>query len=433
MPGANHGGSADETAATVTPKAAIPDAGIVALLVAAVAAVLIGVPTVALLACLTVVVMTLARLWTRLALEEVSYACRPLFSSVMEGEVFGLAMSVENNKPLPVPWLRISQFIPRGLEIAESDAAIGTLFGGKTIGVATQLGARERLTVIHRLRAKRRGYYDLSSAVLAGGDLFGFYDTRRDLNLGPVRIVAFPRIVPLPDFELPSARPTGDVTSRRQRVQDQNWPVALRDYMPGDPMKWIDWKALARRRQLYVRRFEPSTSQHVVVLLECRTGSETVAGWSERPWLLEAAACAAASVAYRAAELGYGVGLVANGVPPGHHTQSVIRAGHGPRHLANVLQALACVQSAVNRPLEDLIGERGGDTLPIGATVVLIAGTYRPATVRFVQRLARYGHRLVTVDIGGDRPPALAELDVRDYRYVFGSPEGEQAGGIAHA
>jgi len=433
MTESEHNGSIRETAPAVTRKAAVPDTGIVTLAVAAAAAALIGVPLIALLACLTIAVTLLARLWTRLALEEVTYACRPLFSNVMEGEVFGIAMSVENNKPLPVPWLRISQFIPRGLDIVESDAVVGNLFGGVTMGVVTHLGRHERLTVMHRLRAARRGHFDLNSAALTGGDLFGLYDTRRDLNLGSVRLVAFPRIVPLPDFDLPSARPTGDASSRRQLIQDQNWPATLRDYVPGDPMKWIDWKALARCQRLYVKRFEPSTSQHVVVLLECGTGGETASGWSDRPWLLEAAARAAASVAYRAAELGYGVGLVANGVPPGHHVQAIIRAGHGPRHLSGVLQALACVQSAVNRPLEDLIGERGGDTLPIGATIVLVAGTYRPATVRFVQSLARYGHRLVTVDIGGDRPPAVAELNVRDYRFVFGSPEREGARGIAHA
>jgi uncharacterized protein (DUF58 family) len=198
-------------------------------------------------------------------------------------------------------------------------------------------------------------------------------------------------------------------------------------------MKWIDWKTTARQRRLFVKRFEPSISQHVVILLDCRTGGETNAGWSERPWLLDAAASAAASVAYRASELGYGVGLAANGIPPSHYAQSLIQAGHGAHQLSTVLQALACVQSATTQPLETLIEEQGVKAIPFGATIVFVAGAYHGGTVQFVRTLPRYGHRLVTIDLGGDRPPDFADLGVRDYRHAFGALKADEAGERAHA
>lgn len=417
----------------LSPKAAIPDPAIGALALAAVASAWAGIPLIAVLASLAVVVILLARLWTRFSLERVGYTCLPLFPNVMEGEDFSIAMTIENNKPLPVPWLQISQFIPRGLEIVESEATIRSPFGGKTMEVVTNLGRYERLTVLHRLRATRRGHYDLGSASLAAGDLFGFYEIRRDMDPAHVRLVAFPRIVPLPEFKLPSARPTGDAVSRRLITEDQNRPATVREYMPGDPMKWIDWKTTARRRRLHVKHFEPSITQHVVILLECRTGAENVASWRERPWLLDAAASAAASVAFRSAELGYGVGLVANGIPPAHYTQSMIEPGHGAKQLSVILQALACVQSTMTKPLETMAGQSGGKGLPFGATIVFIAGTYHRATVRFVRELTHYGHRLVTIDIGGDPPPPIADLGVREYRYVFGAPPRTNPNAAAHA
>ena len=106
--------------AVLSPKAAISDPAIVALAMAGVGGTLVGIPLIAVLASLIVVVVLLARLWARFSLEGVSYTCHPLFSNVMEGEEFRLAMTIENNKPLPVPWLQISQFIPRGLEIVSS-------------------------------------------------------------------------------------------------------------------------------------------------------------------------------------------------------------------------------------------------------------------------------------------------------------------------
>ncbi len=387
----------------------------------------------AVLASLIVVVVLLARLWARFSLEGVSYTCHPLFSNVMEGEEFRLAMTIENNKPLPVPWLQISQFIPRGLEIVESDATIRSPFGGKTIEVVTNLGRYERLTVLHQLRATRRGHYDLGSASLAAGDLFGFYDMRRDRDPARIRVVAFPRIVPLPDLILPSARPIGDAASRRLVTEDQNRPATVREYLPGDPMKWIDWKTTARQRRLFVKHFEPSITQHVVILLECRTGGETAAGWRERPWLLDAAASAAASVAYRSEELGYGVGLVANGVPPSYYTQSMIAPGHGPQQLSSILQALACVQSTMTQPLETMAGQSSRKGLPFGATIVFIAGTYHRSTVHFVRELTHYGHRLLTLDIGGDPPPPIANLGVCDYRHAFGAPARADPSAASHA
>jgi len=408
--------------ATLSPKAAVPDPAVVALALVAFGGALVEIPLIAVLASLIVAVTLLARLWARFSLDGVNYACRPLFHNVEEGEEFGLAMVIENNKPLPVPWLQVSQFIPRGLEVVESDATIRSRFDGTTVEVVSNLGRYERLTVLHRLRATRRGHYDLGSASLAAGDLFGFYDMRREREPARIRVVAFPRIVPLPDFILPSARPIGDAMSRRLVTEDQNRPATVREYMPGDPMKRIDWKTTARHRRLHVKHFEPSITQHVVILLECRTGSETAAGWTERPWLLEAAATAAASVAHRSEELGYGVGLIANGIPGSHYTQSIIDPGHGPQQLSQILQSLACVQSTMTQPLETMAGQSGSNGIPFGATIVLIAGVYHRATVQFVRELKRYGHRLVTIDIGGDPPPATADLGVRDYRHAFGAP-----------
>lgn len=419
--------------AVVTRSAALPDPAIAALVLGAIVAALIGLPLLAILASLIIVVTILARLWTRFSLDGVRYACMPLFRNVMEGEEFDLALTIENNKPLPLPWLHISQFLPRGIEVVESDAAIRHPLGGQTINVDTSLGGYERLTMINRLRAKRRGHYPLAPALLAGGDLFGFYDTRRQSESGGGRLVVFPRIVPLPDFFLPSARPIGDALSRRRVAEDQNRPAMVREYLPGDPMKWVDWKATARQRRLYVKRFEPSINQHVVILLDCRTGGDANANWSERQWLLDAAASASASVAYRATELGYGVGLVANGIPPSHYTQSLIRAGHGAHQLSTILQALACVQSATTQPLETVIAEQGGQAIPFGATIVFVAGAYHRATVQFVRALPRYGHRLVTIDFGGDRPPAFADLGVRDYRTAFGAFKADQASERIHA
>ena len=42
-----------------------------------------------------------------------------------------------------------------------------------------------------------------------------------------------------------------------------------RQYMPGDPMKFLDWRVLARSDRLYLKRFEDETNLQAYVLLDC--------------------------------------------------------------------------------------------------------------------------------------------------------------------
>ena len=408
-----------------------------AVLLVLTAVILIGVIAgkflVAALVGLVLAITVLSRLWARLALERVTYACAPSHSQVIEGETIELSMTVENRKPLPVPWLRVNQLVPVGLRVIEDSASPQPIFDINKIEATTSLGRNQRVIMVQKLRAAHRGFYNFGPARIEGSDLFGFYNSQRDLasQMGPV--VVYPRIVPLPGFSLPSARPMGDALSRRRLAEDLTRPAGVREYRSGDPIKAIDWKTTARRGQLFVRTHDPSITQHVVVMLECDTNDAETRVWGRRPWLLEAAVSGAASVAYKSIELGYSVGLIANGIPPHYRAQSKIPASRGPRQLSAILEALARVQSLGVRPLEDLTQDMGSDALPFGATIVFVAGVFRPGIVEYLSELSRRGHRLVTIDIGGDTAPDLPILNIRDYRGAFTQPAETREETAAHA
>ena len=382
---------------------------------------------------LVLAITVLSRLWTRLALEQVTYACAPSIGQVVEGETFELALTVENRKPLPVPWLRVNQLVPVGLKVVADAETPLPLFGANRIEAITSLGRYQRVVMVHRLSAAHRGYYNFGPARVEGSDLFGFYNAHRDLGTDMSPLIVYPRIVPMPGFFLPSARPIGDALSRRRVAADLTRPAGVREYRSGDPFKAIDWKATARRGDLFTRTYDPSITQHVIIMLECDTNSEDTRIWGRRPWLLEAAVTGAASVAFRSIELGYSVGLTANGNPPHYQSQSKIPAGRGPQQLSTILEALARIQWVGVRPLEDLTEDLGTDALPIGATIVFVAGVFRPGTVEFLCQLSRRGHRLVTIDIGGDVPPNIRELNVRDFRGAFAPPPSDDEKAAAHA
>jgi uncharacterized protein (DUF58 family) len=94
----------------------------------------------------------------------------------------------------------------------------------------------------------------------------------------------------------------------------------LREYVPGDPLRDIHWKSSAKGEDFVVAEYEPSD----------RTASITVAATADSG-AADAMATAAGTVAARALESGYSVGLSLPGrtVPPGagrDHESTLLRA-----------------------------------------------------------------------------------------------------------
>src|SRR5207253_10609897 len=57
---------------------------------------------------------------------------------------------------------------------------------------------------------------------------------------------------------------------RRLRLRGGAWEFeSLRDYVSGDDVRLLDWKASARRRKLIVRNQEAERNQTVLLLLDC--------------------------------------------------------------------------------------------------------------------------------------------------------------------
>jgi uncharacterized protein (DUF58 family) len=375
---------------------------------------------------LILVLAFVSRLWTRLALVEVDYQCRPSADRLVVGETFELTLTVENRKPLPLPWLKVSEGVPDGLELAAPPAsAIGRPVGGTVahaIKNETGFGPYERVKFHHRLRAARRGIYGLGPTRITSGDIFGFYQAQLDTAKRPPSLIVYPRWVPLPEFELPSMRPMGDIWSRSRLADDPTRPAGLRDYRHGDPAHRIDWKATARRNEVFVRTYDPSVTQRVVIMLEC---DSSVQRWRIHPNVLEAAVTGAASVAVRCIELGYSVGLISNGNMAGALAPPLVAPGAGPDQLTALMTTLAGANPFTTSSLENLVRRHGAEALPHGATVVYVAGAVRPSTAAFLADLGRRGHCVTAFFVGNGEPPDYPGLPMRDYRAIFELPEIE--------
>ena len=406
------------------PAAVIRDLFVILLLIVMIVGAVTGSALVVALSALAFVVTVTARLWSALSLKDLDYSMTGSTTHAFVGDEIEVALEFQNRKPLPVPWLRVHELVPLGLEVVGKEDEFLDYMGGTPMDEVVSLGRYERLRRRHTVRALKRGHYNFGPSKISSGDLFGLYTSEKLVDRHAWSLVVYPETQPMPELDLPNARPIGDVRTRNKLWYDPTRPAGIREYRPGDAVRTIDWKATARRGEIFVRVFDPSVSQYVIILVEGTT--------TERPWegfrmdVLEALASCAGSVAVRAADLGFRTGLITNSTLS-LGGRNVIRPASGPQQLPSILESLAMMRPTTMARLDELARSRARDALPAGATVVYVTGQARESAVAYVLELARRGHPVITAWVGREAPPKLRGLNLRDHREQFGVQiEGEK-------
>jgi len=125
-------------------------------------------------------------------------------------------------------------------------------------------------------------------------------------------VKVYPNILDMRRYEIGLKRPR--VAQSGQRVTQLHGRgtdfESLRDYMPDDEFRSIDWKASARRSKFISRQYQEEKSQNVLLVLDCgRVMGPVIDGLSRLDWSVNAAMM----LAHVAAIKGDKVGLMAFG------------------------------------------------------------------------------------------------------------------------
>ena len=180
-------------------------------------------------------------------------------------------------------------------------------------------------------------------AVRSVGPLgLGQRQARLDL---PWDVMVFPT---LPETRLKASvaaavrRREAGFSAQRQRGEGRVFE-SLREWVPGDDTRIIDWKATARRRKLIARAYEVERRQHVLLLLDAgRLLTAEVAGTPR----LEYAVDAAVSLALAAVHHDDDVGILVFADTVLHY----VAPQRGRRALRQVLDVLARAEPAMVEP-----------------------------------------------------------------------------------
>ncbi|MGB6406802.1 MAG: DUF58 domain-containing protein, partial [Planococcus donghaensis] len=124
-------------------------------------------------------------------------------------------------------------------------------------------------------------------------------------------------------------------------VKDTTMASGVRDYQPGDRVSWIHWKSYARTQTLRTKEFEDRQSQDLF-LLDDRRDSEKF------ELQVELVASILKSIVHANSSLAYlSIGQKRNYFP----------VVHTEAHLQRIMYHLAKVQSDLDKPVDQAIGQ----------------------------------------------------------------------------
>lgn len=398
---------------------------------------------------LGLLVLAATDIWAKYCLQDLRYQRQFSEQRVLFGEEITLSLSVENAKLLPLPWLEIEDNVPRSLTFTGRHLRVSTSSNMVVLENLLNLRWYERVTRPYTVLCNARGVHMFGPTVLRSGDVFGFLNRQETLSNRQYLLV-YPLVVPLTRFGLPSHHPFGDNRAPRRLLEDPSRVIGVRDYLYGDDLRRVHWKATARMMQLQSKVYQATTTYTLVLFLNVI--SQLDAWYGIRPELQELAICATASVADWGLNQGYAVGLYTNtimympemgmsistsntlsslGEAPASSLASIPlqeREGKEQRleevvadqlnrrriHLPpasneeqrkRIMEVLARIQSYFGSSIEDLI-QTERTRLPAGATVVVVTSTVSDPLLDSLSRVKQSGHAATILYVGDAPLPA---------------------------
>ena len=386
--------------------------------------------------CLVLVVIGTTDTWYTFCLRHLRYTRHFSEERALFGEAVTMSLALENAKILPLPWVEVEDTLPRALTLAQQKMRVSVIGDTATLDNLFSTRWYERVTRRYTVQCNARGVHKFGPTVLRSGDVFGFLSN--DLRMENLQyLLVYPLVVPLSSFSLPARHPFGDRRAPRRLLEDPSRVIGVRDYVYGDSLRRVHWKASARAMQMQSKVYEATTTYTMALFLNVGGQFDSVYGLQLE--VLELAICATASVANWALDEGYAVGLYANTlmfIPeeqlqqeseqegeeiPGLDATMVGQMKRRRIHLPpsssadqkrRIMDVLARIQPYFGSTLDEVIqAERSH--LPAGTTIVIVTSTISERLLDTLIRLRQAGHAVAILYAGeSPNPVRLAGLTI---------------------
>ncbi len=226
---------------------------------------------------------------------------------VPPGQMSLATVRITNLSVLPCLEARWTDDLPHG--ISGDAAGILPALGGSH-------GPDSRISFSYALQGLRRGRHPIGPLRVNVLDPFGLVFRRHSFGV-PEPLTVLPRRVDLRPIAPRGTSEDGATRPAPQHVGLGEDDVIARNYLPGDAMKRLHWKATAHRGEPMVRQEEQQLTPRAAVFLDCEPSGQGTARDRQGDWEYSAAfewcVVATASITTHLVKAGYVAVLQSNG------------------------------------------------------------------------------------------------------------------------
>lgn len=266
------------------------------------------------------------------------------------GDIVHITLKFSKPVWFPMPWVWLTDHIPQSIQ-QSSRLGERLLFPWW----------RRQRSVSYTCADLPRGRHVWQGVTVQSGDLFGFVQREKEFVIHN-EILVYPKVREIPVWQTVNERNTGASYTLNQVSEDVTSVVGVRDYVHGDRLNRIHWKATAKGTGLKSKEFAFQTSNALVFFLDRR---KSVYG-SDNEALFERAVSLVASLGWYAVSRRFPVGIVSYG-----RRRYVTKPSHHPDTLLHIYEHLAEVTADSTEPFAHAL-LREVDYLPHGTTVICV-------------------------------------------------------------
>lgn len=324
--------------------------------------------------------------WSNGLTVSIKFQSEPVF----EGKKASLTETIENRSWMFMPVLQVGFRVDRNLKFPEEENA----------AVSDKLYERDIFSVMFyqkitreiRFETAKRGYYVIDRADLMTKTLLATEELHENAELFTYLYV-YPRLISVDSLEVIFRRMMGEITAQRRIYEDPFAFRGLREYMPGDPLNKINWKASARAMDTLVNVHDSTESARCCFLLDVE--DEGILRFEQ---VHEEGIRLAASLGAQMMERQIPVSLLANGVDQVTGETIYLEPGSGMRQKNRLFESLARLKTEEEpEPFPELLKRYLPEITREHPLCVLITRNQRPRLVEAVQEITRTGASLLWI------------------------------------
>lgn len=293
------------------------------------------------LAILVIIVLVLAvehLVYCKKIFSNLEYKCYFSVDEAFEGDEIELIEEISNAKLLPVSWLKSELATSKWLEAGELESVVT----GETRFISSifMLKSYHKIRRSWKVKCLKRGVFTIDKTILVSSDLFGTMNTSMPVQLN-ARVRVLPAPLPADSISRNSVSYIcGNVFTKRQIISDPFFYNGIHEYIDGDNLRRICWKATAPADELMIYNNDYTLNKSCAVILNCQS-SEVDFGDPVDVMALEICIKVAASLLKFCADSGVPMTLLSNGQISENSGNIISDTATGGEQLLSCLRLLA--------------------------------------------------------------------------------------------